>query len=104
MSPKGGFDEEGAEMIIDATRKFKATPPGRVEIHYDSTGFFRAVFEKEEGVLDGLKEYMKYIPAYHPKFFRVAEPRNQNFHPWRSTASFPLTKRWPIALKKALPG
>jgi glutaconyl-CoA decarboxylase len=79
MSPKGFFDEEGAEMIIEATRKFKAVPPGRVEIHYDSTGFFKAVFEKEEGVLDGLKEYMRYIPAYDPKFFRVAEPKEPKF-------------------------
>ena len=75
MSPKGSFDEEGAELIIGATRKFKSTPPGRVEIHYDSTGFFKAVFEKEEGVLDALKEYMKYLPAYDPRFFRVAEPK-----------------------------
>jgi glutaconyl-CoA decarboxylase len=79
MSPKGFFDEEGAEMVIDATRKFKSVPPGRVEIHYDSTGFFRAVFETEEGVLDALKEYMKYLPAYHPKFFRVAEPKEPKF-------------------------
>jgi glutaconyl-CoA decarboxylase len=79
MSPKGFFDEEGAEMIIDATRKFKSVPPGRAEIHYDSTGFFRAVFETEEGVLDALQEYMKYLPAYHPKFFRVAEPKEPKF-------------------------
>ncbi|MDH4265241.1 MAG: glutaconyl-CoA decarboxylase subunit alpha [Deltaproteobacteria bacterium] len=79
MTPKGFFDEEGAEMIIDATRKFKSVPPGRAEIHYDSTGFFRAVFEKEEGVLDALKEYMEYLPAYHPKFFRVAEPKEPKF-------------------------
>ena len=79
MTPKGFFDEEGAEMIIDATRKFKSVPPGRAEIHYDSTGFFRAVFETEEGVLDALKEYMKYLPAYHPKFFRVAEPKEPKF-------------------------
>ena len=81
MSPKGSFDEEGAELIIEATRKFKAVPPGRVEIHYDSTGFFKAVFEKEEGVLDALKDYMKYIPAYDPKFFRVAEPKKPKFSP-----------------------
>lgn len=79
MSPKGFFDEEGAEMVIDATRKFKSVPPGRAEIHYDSTGFFRAVFETEEGVLDALKEYMEYLPAYHPKFFRVAEPKEPKF-------------------------
>jgi glutaconyl-CoA decarboxylase len=79
MSPKGGFDAQGAEMIIEATRKFKAVPPGRVEIHYDSTGFFKAVFEKEEGVLDGLKEYMKYLPAYDPRFFRVAASKEPRF-------------------------
>src|SRR5512136_1909845 len=81
MSPKGLFDEEGAELIIGATRKFKAAPPGRVEIHYDSTGFFKAVFEKEEAVLDALKEYMKYIPAYDPRFFRVAQPKEPKFSP-----------------------
>ena len=55
--------------------------PGGLQIHYDSTGFFKAVFEKEEGVLDALKEYMKYIPAYDPKFFRVAEPKAPKFSP-----------------------
>jgi len=81
MSPKGYFDEEGAEQLIEATKKFKAVPPGRVEIHYDSTGFFRAVFEKEEGVLDALKEYMKDMPTYNPKFFRVAEPKEPKLSP-----------------------
>jgi len=81
MSPKGGFDEEGAEAIIEATRNFKGTPPGRVEIHHDHTGFFKAVYEKEEGVLDGLKEIMKQMPAYDPKFFRVAEPAEPRLSP-----------------------
>ncbi len=30
MSPKGFFDEEGAEEIINATRHFKSVPPGSV--------------------------------------------------------------------------
>lgn len=81
MSPKGYFDEEGAEQLIEATKKFKAVPPGRAEIHYDSTGFFRAVFEEEKGVLDALKEYMSGIPAYSPKFFRVAEPKEPRYSP-----------------------
>lgn len=81
MSPKGYFDEEGAEQLIEATKKFKAVPPGRAEIHYDSTGFFRAVFEEEKGVLDALKEYMSGIPAYSPKFFRVAEPKEPGYSP-----------------------
>jgi len=79
MSPKGFFDEEAADQLIDATRKFKAVAPGRVEIHHDSTGFFREVYETEEGVLDAIKEYMKGMPSYDPKFFRVAEPKDPKF-------------------------
>ena len=79
MSPKGSFDEEGAEALIEATRHFKEVPPGSVKIHYDSTGFFRAVFDSEEAVLDAMKEYMKAIPSYDPKFFRVAEPAEPRF-------------------------
>jgi len=79
MSPKGSFDVEGAEALIDATRHFREVPPGSTQIHYDSTGFFRHVYETEEAVLDALKEYMAMIPAYHPKFFRVAEPADPRF-------------------------
>ncbi|NLU49092.1 MAG: glutaconyl-CoA decarboxylase subunit alpha [Syntrophomonadaceae bacterium] len=79
MNPKGYFDEEAAEQLIDATRKFKAAPPGRVEIHYNGTGFFREVCETEEAVLDRIKQYMKDMPAYHPDFFRVADPAEPKF-------------------------
>lgn len=79
MSPKGYFDEEGAKLLIDATRHFKEVPPGTVAIHYNDTGFFKAVFDTEEAVLDALKEYMSYIPAYNPKFFQVAEPSEPRF-------------------------
>ncbi|MBN2489931.1 MAG: glutaconyl-CoA decarboxylase subunit alpha [Planctomycetes bacterium] len=79
MAPKGGFDEEMAETLIDKAKHFKARPPGAVKIHYDETGFFRQVFETEEGVLDGLKELMRDIPAYQPRFFRVAEPKEPRF-------------------------
>ena len=79
MSPKGHFDVESANELITATKQYKAKPPGSVEIHYDETGFFRYVYDKETGVLDGLKEYMRDIPAYHPKFFRVADPHFPKF-------------------------
>ncbi len=75
MSPKGYFDTEGAEALISAAKQYKAKPPGSVGIHYDETGFFRYVYEKETEVLDGLKAYMRDIPTYHPKFFRVDDPR-----------------------------
>ena len=79
MSPKGFFDEETAEQLIEATRKFKSIPPGRVEIHYDVTGFFKQVFQTEEAILDAVKEWVTYLPAYNSKFFRVAEPAEPKF-------------------------
>ncbi|WP_299982024.1 acyl-CoA carboxylase subunit beta [Desulfobacula sp.] len=79
MSPKGYFDLEGAEQLISSAKEYKAKPPGSVDIHYDETGFFRYVYEEEKGVLDGLKDYMKDMPAYNPKFFRVAEPKAPRF-------------------------
>jgi glutaconyl-CoA decarboxylase len=74
MAPKGFFDEGMAEQIIDATRQFKSVPPGRVEIHYDNTGFFREVYQSEESLLNSLKEWVVRLPAYDSRFFRVAEP------------------------------
>ena len=49
-------------------------PPGRVAIHYDETGFFKQVFQTEESILDAVKEWVTYLPAYDDRFFRVAEP------------------------------
>jgi glutaconyl-CoA decarboxylase subunit alpha len=79
MSPKGAFDEPGAEQIIAAARRFKEAPPGSARIHHDATGFFRAVFDKETEVLDALKECMAQMPAYHPGFFRVAAPAEPRY-------------------------
>jgi len=79
MSPKGSFDLDGAEQIIEATRQFKAQPPGSVPIHFNETGFFKEVYDTEEEVLDALKRYMDKMPAYDPSFFRVAEPKEPKF-------------------------
>ncbi len=79
MAPKGAFDLEMAEGLIEKAKKFKAKPPGSVKIHYDETGFFRFVYEEEKGVLDGLKDYMTKIPAYDPEFFQVAAPAAPKF-------------------------
>lgn len=79
MNPKGYFDLESAQQLIDATKGLKAKAPGRVETHYDQTAYFREVHETETEVLDGIKEYMKCLPAYDPKFFRVAEPAEPKF-------------------------
>lgn len=93
MSPKGHFDEEGAEQLIEATRHFKEVPPGSVEIHYDHTGFFKAVFEKETEVLDALKSYMSDMPTYNPRFFRVTEPAEPKYPPSELAYIIPYNQR-----------
>ena len=79
MAPRGGFDAAMLEEIITKTRDFAGRPPGNVETHFEHTGFFSHVYEEETGVLDGIKEYMRGIPAYAPEFFRVAEPADPGF-------------------------
>jgi glutaconyl-CoA decarboxylase subunit alpha len=79
MSPKGQFDEAGAEQLIAAAKQYRAKPPGGVEIHYLETGFFRYQYETETDVLDGIKDYMAGLPAYDPKFFRVDLPAEPLF-------------------------
>ena len=80
MNPKGYIDMEGANQIADATENAKREdPPGSVPIHQGETGFMREVYETEEGVLQGIRKYMEYIPSYNPEFFRVAEPKEPQF-------------------------
>jgi len=79
MSPKGHFDLEGAEALIEATRQFKQIPPGGVGIHHDRTGFMRQVLDTEEGVLDAVRRFMEGMPLYDASAFRVAEPREPLF-------------------------
>ncbi len=93
MSPKGHFDLEGALQLIEATRHFKAVPPGRVEIHYNETGFFKEVYETEEGVLDALKRLMKDMPAYNPDFFRVAAPKEPKLSPTEIDRIVPFNQK-----------
>ena len=79
MNPKGHIDAEAARALIDATRNFKSKDPGRVETHFDKTAYFREVHETEKGVLDGIKDYMRMMPAYDPTMFRVAAPAAPKF-------------------------
>ena len=82
MAPRGGFDTAMVEELIARTREFTARPPGDVATHHDATGFFTRVYDEETGVLDGLKEYMRAMPAYGPS--SSAPPR-------RRTPPFPST-------------
>jgi glutaconyl-CoA decarboxylase len=79
MSPKGHFDMEGAEQLIEATRHFKQVPPGSTPIHHDATGFFKEVYDTEQEVLDAVKRRMDQMPAYDLEFFRVDEPKEPLF-------------------------
>ncbi len=79
MNPRGQVDAEGAMALIDAARSFKSKAPGRAETHFDRTAFFREVHETEQGVLDGIKDYMRMMPAYDPAMFRVAPPAEPGF-------------------------
>jgi glutaconyl-CoA decarboxylase len=74
MNPRGEVDVESALALVEASRGVRAKPPGRVETHFDQTAYFREVHEDEQGVLDGIKDYMRMQPAYDPAMFRVAEP------------------------------
>lgn len=74
MNPKGHIDAAAAQQLIEGTRNFKSKAPGRVETHFDQTAYFREVQETEQGVLDGIKDYMRMMPSYDPTMFRVAEP------------------------------
>lgn len=79
MNPKGEIDLEGAKALIEGSKGFQAKAPGRVETHFDETAYFREVHEGEEGVLDGIKGYMRMMPAYDPEMFRVAAPAEPKF-------------------------
>jgi len=73
MKPKGYVDEEVAMGLINNTLNAPKGPaPGSMNIHHDVTGFVREVFENDQGVVDALRKYVGYMPAYDPEFFRVA--------------------------------
>jgi integrase/recombinase XerD len=50
-----------------------------VDIHYDQTGFFREVYDTEDGVFGALRRLMAGMPAYSQDFFLVSEPAEPRF-------------------------
>jgi glutaconyl-CoA decarboxylase len=102
MSPKGFFDLEGAEDIIDATRKFKEEPPGGVRIHYDKTGFMRQVYDTEEEVLHAMRKCMGGMPMYDASTFRVAEPAPPLYTPEELNYIVPFNQRRTYSIEQVL--
>ena len=93
LNPKGYVDEEAAMALIEAGKGLTATPPGSVPIHYNETGFFREVYGDDYGVLDGIKKYMSYLPAYNPEFFRVDDPSLPALKPNDLYSLIPMDKK-----------
>ncbi|MBO4839118.1 MAG: glutaconyl-CoA decarboxylase subunit alpha [Lachnospiraceae bacterium] len=93
MNPKGYVDEEAAMALIEAGKGLVATPPGSVPIHYGETGFFREVYADDYGVLDGIKKYMSFLPAYNPEFFRVDDPALPALDPNDLYSLVPMDKK-----------
>ena len=93
MNPKGYVDEEAAMALIEAGKGLVATPPGSVPIHYGQTGFFREVYADDYGVLDGIKKYMSFLPAYNPEFFRVDDPALPALNPNDLYSLIPMDKK-----------
>ena len=102
MSPKGSFDLEGAEALIEATRQFKQVPPGGVRIHHDKTGFMRQVFDTEEGVLEALRNCMAGMPVYDPSTFRVAEPAEPAYPPEELELIVPVNQKRTYSIEQVL--
>jgi glutaconyl-CoA decarboxylase len=102
MSPKGHFDVEGAETLIEATRKFKQVPPGGAKIHYDKTGFMREVFDSEEGVLEAIRKCMSGMPLYAPSTFRVAEPAEPLYPPEELNYVVPFNQKRVYSIEQVL--
>lgn len=94
MNPKGYIDMEGAKQIAEATANAtKVEIPGTVDIHHDETGFFREVYGDEEGVLEGIRKYMNYLPAYNLDFFRVDEPAEPQLDPEDLYSVIPMNQK-----------
>ncbi|MBT7955799.1 MAG: glutaconyl-CoA decarboxylase subunit alpha [Rhodospirillaceae bacterium] len=95
MNPKGEVDMEGARALIEGSKNFKAKAPGRVETHFDETAYFREVHETEQGVLDGIKDYMRMMPAYDPVMFQVAVPAEPKFEATDLNLILPANQKRP---------
>lgn len=102
MSPKGFFDMEGAETLIDATRHFKEVPPGGARIHYDKTGFMRQIFPTEEGVIEAMRSCMGGMPCYAPSTFRVAEPVEPLYPPGDLDYIVPVNQKRIYSLEQVM--
>lgn len=95
MNPKGYVDLEGAKALIEGTKGLRADPPGSVAVHFGETGFFREVYEAEEGVIAGIKKYLDMLPSYDLDFFRVDAPKSPASSEMELYDLVPMNKKRP---------
>ena len=93
MSPNGQVDLETAEDLIEAQKNISKSIPGTTAIHHDVTGFMREVYESEEAVLEAIRKYISYLPAYDLEFFRVDRPQEPLFPAEDIYSLFPANHR-----------
>lgn len=98
MSPKGHVDQEAAMALIEAQKGLKQDIPGTVSIHHDETGFIREVYGSEEGVLEAIRKYIGYTPAFDPEFFRVSQPKEPAYPADDLYSLFPANHKRPYEI------
>jgi len=98
MSPKGHVDQEAARSLIEAQKNLKRDIPGTVSVHHDETGFIREVYGSEEEVLDAIRKYVGYTPAFDPEFFRVDVPKEPAYPTDDLYSLFPANHKRPYEI------
>ena len=98
MSPKGHVDLSSAQALIDAQKELRQDVPGTVSVHHDETGFMREVYGTEEGVLDAIRKYIRYTPAFDPEFFRVDAPAEPAYPAEDLYSLFPANHKRPYEI------
>lgn len=93
MSRNGQVDLESAKELIEAQKAVRMSVPGTTAIHHDVTGFMREVYESEESMLEAIRKYIGYLPAYDLEFFRVDQPKEPAYPAEDLYSLFPANHR-----------
>lgn len=102
MSHNGEVDLETAEELIEAQKAVRQSVPGTTAIHHDVTGFMREVYEDEERMLEGIRKYVGYLPAYDPEFFRVDAPMEPAYPAEDLYSLLPANHRWTYDMREII--
>ena len=102
ISRNGTVDLEAAEELIEAQKSVRQSVPGTAAIHHDVTGFMREVYEDEEKMLEGIRKYVGYLPAYNLEFFRVDAPAEPAYPAEDLYSLFPANHRWTYDMREII--